>query len=168
MKAKIISAVVKDGKARQITVNTELTPSIGIHIVGMNDISIRTFLLMTIRAMQNEEFRIPGRKICLVFEPEVTDYDGNYFEFPAAVGIIVASGQARLRELDRCILTGRLDSDGRLGDLPDPMALAEYARERDMLAVMPQMQALSLPKEFIDHTLMIDSLYELVEVLKIK
>ena len=38
MKAKIISAVVKDGKSRQITVNTELTPSIGIHIVGMNDI----------------------------------------------------------------------------------------------------------------------------------
>ena len=34
MKAKIISAVVKDGKARQITVNTELTPGIGIHIVG--------------------------------------------------------------------------------------------------------------------------------------
>ena len=61
MKAQIISAVVKDGKARQITVNTELTPSIGVHIVGMNDISIRTFLLMTIRAMQNEEFRIPGR-----------------------------------------------------------------------------------------------------------
>ena len=84
------------------------------------------------------------------------------------MGIIVASGQARLRELDRCILTGRLDSDGRLGDLPDPMALAEYARERDMLAVMPQMQALSLPKELIDYTLMIDSLYELVEVLKIK
>ena len=168
MKVKIISAVIKDGKARQITVNTELTPGIGIHIVGMNDISIRTFLLTTITALQNEEFRIPGRKISLVFDPEVTDFEGDFFELPAAVGIIVASGQARLRELDRCILTGRLDSDGRLGDLPDPMALAEYARERDMLAVMPQMQALSLPKELIDHTLMIDSLYELVEVLKIK
>ena len=168
MKAKIISAVVKDGKARQITVNTELTPSIGVHIVGMNDISIRTFLLMTIRAMQNEEFRIPGRKICLVFEPEVTDYDGNYFEFPAAEGIIVASGQARLRALDRCILTGRLCSDGRLGELPDPRALAEYARANDMLAVMPQSQALGLPKELIDYTLMIDSLYELIEILKEK
>ena len=168
MKAKIISAVVKDGKARQITVNTELTPSIGVHIVGMNDISIRTFLLMTIRAMQNEEFRIPGRKICLVFEPEVTDFEGDYFEFPAAVAIIVGTRQATLRDLDRSILTGRLESDGRLGDLPDPLALAEYARERDMLAVMPRMQALSLPKELIGHTLMIDSLHELIEVLKIK
>ena len=45
---------------------------------------------------------------------------------------------------------------------------AEYARERDMLAVMPRMQALSLPKELIGHTLMIDSLHELIEVLKIK
>jgi len=168
MKAKIISAVVKDGKARQITVNTELTPSIGIHIVGMNDISIRTFLLMTITALQNEEFRIPGRKICLVFDPEVADFEGDFFELPAAVGIIVASGQARLRELDRCILTGRLDFYGRLGDIPDPKALAEYAREKDMIAVMPQWQALSLPKELIDHTLMIDSFYELIEVLKIR
>ena len=168
MKAQIISAVVKDGQVRQIMLNTELTSSIGIHIVGMNDISIRTFLLMTIRAMQNEEFRIPGRKICLVFEPEVTDYDGNYFEFPAAVGIIVASGQARLRVLDRCILPGRLCSDGRLGELSDPRALGEYARENDMLAVMPQSQALGLPKELIDYTLMIDSLYELIEILKEK
>lgn len=166
MKAKIISAVVKDGKARQITVNTELTQGIGIHIIGMDDISIRTFLLSTITAMQNEEFRVPGKKICLAFDPEITDYEDNYFELPAAVGIVVASGQARLRELDRCILTGRLDFYGRLGDIPDPKALAEYAREKDMLAVMPQMQALSLPKELIDHTLMIDSLHELIEVLK--
>lgn len=31
MKAQIISAVVKDGKARQVMVNTELTSGIGIH-----------------------------------------------------------------------------------------------------------------------------------------
>ena len=85
-----------------------------------------------------------------------------------AVSIIVASGQARLRALDRCILTGRLCSDGRLGELPDPRALAEYARANDMLAVMPQSQALGLPKELIDSTLMIDSLYELIEMLKEK
>ena len=127
MKAKIISAVVKDDKARQVTVNTELTPGIGIHIIGMDDILIRTFLLMTIRAMQNEEFRVPGKKICIVFDQEVKDYEDNYFEFPAAVGIIVASGQARLRELDKCILTGRLDSDGRLGDIPDPLSPQEKA-----------------------------------------
>ena len=168
MKEQIISAVVKDGQVRQIMLNTELTSSIGIHIVGMSDISIRTFLLSTIRAMQNENFRVPGKKICLVFDPEITDYRDNFFELPAAVGIIVASGQARLRALDRCILTGRLCSDGRLGELPDPRALAEYARANDMLAVMPQSQALGLPKELIDYTLMIDSLYELIEMLKEK
>ena len=168
MKAKIISAVVKDGKARQIAVNTEVTPGFGIHIVGMNDISIKTLLLGTLLAIHNERIWIPKRKICLVFGPEVTDFEGDYFEFPAAVAIIVGTRQATLRDLDRCILTGRLESDGRLGDLPDPLALAEYARERDMLAVMPRMQALSLPKELIGHTLMIDSLHELIEVLKIK
>ena len=168
MKAQIISAVVKDGQVRQIMLNTELTSSIGIHIVGMNDISIRTFLLSTIRAMQNENFRVPAKKICLMYDPEITYNKDNYFELPAAVGIIVASGQARLRVLDRCILTGRLCSDGRLGDLPDPRALAEYARANDMLAVMPQSQTLGLPKELIDYTLMIDSLYELIEMLKEK
>ena len=168
MIAKIISAIVKDGKARQIDVNTEVTPGFFIHIAGMNDISIKTLLFGTLLAMHNERIWIPKRKICLVFEPEVTDFEGDFFEFPAAVAIIVGTRQATLRDLDRCILTGRLESDGRLGDLPDPLALAEYARERDMLAVTPQMQALSLPKELIDHTLMIDSLHELIEVLKIK
>ena len=166
MKAKIISAIVKDGKARQIDVNTEVTPGFFIHIAGMNDISIKTLLFGTLLAMHNERIWIPTRKICLVFEPEVTDFEGDYFEFPAAVAIIVGTRQATLRDLDRCILTGRLESDGRLGDLPDPLALAEYARERNMLAVMPRMQALSLPKELIGHTLMIDSLHELIEVLK--
>ena len=166
MKAKIISAIVKDGKARQIDVNTEVTPGVFIHIAGMNDISIKTLLFGTLLAMHNERIWIPKRKICLVFEPEVTDFEGDYFEFPAAVAIIVGTRQATLRDLDRCILTGRLESDGRLGDLPDPLALAEYARERNMLAVMPRMQALSLPKELIGHTLMIDSLHELIEVLK--
>lgn len=168
MKAQIISAVVKDCMTRQIMVNTELTPGIGIHIVGMDDISIRTFLLSTIMAMQNEDFRVPGKKICIVFDPEITDFEGNYFELPTALGIIVASGQAKLRALDRCIFTGRLDSDGRLGDIPDPKALAEYARENYMLAVMSQSQAFSLSKELRQYVLMADSLSEIIECLKIR
>lgn len=46
--------------------------------------------------------------------------------------------------------------------------LAEYARANGMLAVMPQSQALGLPKELVDYTLMIDSLYELIEMLKVE
>ena len=115
--------------------------------------------------MQCFDAYFPGKKICLVFDPEITDFEGNYFELPAAVGIIVASGQARLRELDRCILTGRLDSDGRLGDLPDPKALAEYARDHDMQAVMSQSQAFSLCKELRQYVLMVDTLSEIVHCL---
>ena len=166
MKAQIISAVVKDGKARQVMVNTELTSGIGLHIIGMNDISIRTFLLMTITAMQNEKFRVPRKKICLVFDPEIKDFEDNYFELPAALGIIVASGQAELRALDRCIFTGRLDSEGRLGELPEPEALAEYARDRGMLAVMSQRQALSLSKGLREYVLMVDTLSEIIDMLK--
>ena len=39
MKAQIISAVVKDGQVRQIMLNTELTSSIGIHIVGIREVT---------------------------------------------------------------------------------------------------------------------------------
>ena len=61
--------------------------------------------------------------------------------------------------------TGRLDSDGRLGDIPDPKALAEYARDKDMLAVMSQSQAFSLCKELRQYVLMVDTLSEIVHCL---
>lgn len=46
-----------------VTVETDITAGLGIHLVGLADAAVKESLLRTITAMQSMDFRIPGKKI---------------------------------------------------------------------------------------------------------
>ena len=46
-----------------VTVEVDITPGIGIHLVGMADIAVKESLLRTITALQSLGYHIPGKKI---------------------------------------------------------------------------------------------------------
>ncbi len=168
MATEINTAVIKDGKVMQVKVSTDITPGVGIHLLGINDKTIRDCLLRTITAMQSQGYFIPGRKICTEIDPDLSCLDECHCDLPIAIGIIMSSEQVDLREVNRCLIMGQLNLDGTLRDIHEPQAMAEYARSNDLLVTMPMYQALTLPKELIEYTLMVDSLSELVEILKVK
>ena len=48
-----------------VTVETDITSGLGIHLVGLADAAVKESLLRTITAMQSMDFRIPGKKIVI-------------------------------------------------------------------------------------------------------
>ena len=48
-----------------VTVEVDITPGIGIHLVGMADIAVKESLLRTITALQSLGYHIPGKKIVI-------------------------------------------------------------------------------------------------------
>ena len=167
MATEINTAVIMDGKVRQVWVSTDITAGVGIHLLGMDDKTIRECLLRTITAMQSQGYYIPGRKICTVIDPYLSGQDECHFDLPIAMGIMMSSGQVNLREVNRCMIMGQLNIDGTLCDIPEPQTMAEYARSNGLLVTMPMYQALTLPKELRQNVLMVDSLSDIVELMKI-
>lgn len=167
MATEINTAVIKDGKVMQVKVSTDITPGVGIHLLGINDKTIRDCLLRTITAMQSQGYFIPGRKICTEIDPDLSGLDECHCDLPIAIGIMMSSEQVDLREVNRCLIMGQLNLDGTLRDIHEPQAMAEYARSNDLLVTMPMYQALTLPKELRPNVLMVDSLSDIVELMKI-
>ena len=52
-----------------VTVEVDITPGIGIHLVGMADIAVKESLLRTITALQSLGYHIPGKKIVINLAP---------------------------------------------------------------------------------------------------
>ena len=52
-----------------VTVETDITAGLGIHLVGLADAAVKESLLRTITAMQSMDFRIPGKKIVINLAP---------------------------------------------------------------------------------------------------
>ena len=76
-----------------VTVEIDIHPGIGLHLVGLADAAVKESLLRTITALQSMGFRIPGRKIVINLAPADVKKEGAYLDLPIALGILLASEQ---------------------------------------------------------------------------
>ena len=56
-------------EAVHITVEIDIAPGLGLHLVGLADAAVKESLLRTITALQSLGFRIPGKKIVINLAP---------------------------------------------------------------------------------------------------
>ena len=52
-------------QAVDVTVEVDISPGIGIHLVGLADAAVKESLLRTITALTSLGFRVPGKKIVI-------------------------------------------------------------------------------------------------------
>lgn len=114
-------------EAVAVTVEVNVGPGIGIHLVGLADAAVRESLLRTTTALQSLGFRIPGKKIVINLAPADMHKKGSGYDLPIAAGIIAASGQACLDAAERFVIMGELGLDGSVRDVPGALPIAEYA-----------------------------------------
>ncbi|MBR6346959.1 MAG: YifB family Mg chelatase-like AAA ATPase [Bacteroidales bacterium] len=110
-----------------VTVEVDIDNGVGLHLVGLADVAVKESLLRTVTAMQSCGFRIPGRKIVINLAPADMHKQGTAYDLPIAIGIIAASSQAQICNLDRFLLAGELGLDGGLRYVSGALPLAEYA-----------------------------------------
>lgn len=149
-----------------VTVEVDIVPGIGIHLVGLADTAVKESLLRTITALQSLGFSIPGRKIVINLAPADLHKSGSGYDLPIAVGIIAASGQAEFPDLETCLVMGELGLDGAVRDISGALPFVDLARTRGLKAcVLPLHSALEAV-EFTDIDVYgVESLSDVVQVL---
>ena len=122
-----------------VTVEIDIAPGLGIHLVGLADAAVKESLLRTITALQSLGFRIPGKKIVINLAPADMHKKGSGYDVPIALGIIAASGQRELPLLEKFMIMGELGLDGSIRDVPGALPTVELARKLELMGcILPK------------------------------
>lgn len=129
-------------RAVPVTVEVDISSGIGIHLVGLADVAVKESLLRIMTALQSLGFKIPGRKTVINLAPADMRKNGSGYDLPIAVGIIAASSQCKLVDVDKFIIMGELGLDGSVRPVPGAISIAEYSAEAGFKAcILPEESA---------------------------
>ena len=132
-----------------ILVEVEITLGVGIHLVGLADAAVKESLLRTVTALQAKGFHIPGKKIVINLAPADMHKQGSGYDISIALGIIAASGQRALPDLEKYLIMGELGLDGSIRPVSGALPMVELALRLGLKGcILPEESAL----EAVDYT----------------
>ena len=167
MLVNIIGAKCIGIDAVPVTVEVDVVPGIGIHLVGLADTAVKESLLRTITALQALEYHIPGRKIVINLAPADLHKSGSGYDLPIALGIIAASGQRELCGLDRFLIMGELGLDASVRPVPGALPYAEMAVSLGLDGcILPTMSALEAVEYRSAKIYGVDNLEQVLSILE--
>lgn len=150
-----------------VTVEVDITRGIGIHLVGLADAAVKESLLRTITAMQTLGYHVPGKKIVINLAPADLQKNGSGYDLPIALGIIAASGQVEMPDLDKYLIMGELGLDGSVRKVPGALPYAELAmRKKCRGCILPVRAALELSELEGIEVYGIETLQEAISILQ--
>lgn len=150
-----------------VTVEVDITKGIGIHLVGLADAAVKESLLRTITAMQTLGYHVPGKKIVINLAPADLQKNGSGYDLPIALGIIAASEQVEMPDLDKYLIMGELGLDGSVRKVPGALPYAELAaRKKCRGCILPVRSALELSEIEGIEVYGIESLQDAISILQ--
>lgn len=129
MLTKVFGSAVFGVEATAITVEVNIDRGVGYHLVGLPDNAIKESNYRIAAALQNNGYKIPGKKITINMAPADLRKEGSAYDLTLALGILTASGQIRAENLDRYVIMGELSLDGSLQPIKGALPIAIRARE---------------------------------------
>lgn len=97
-------------------------------VVGIPDMAVKESKERIKSALKNSGLMIPGRKILVNLAPADIKKEGTCLDLPIAIGILTASEQLYVLDLETTYFLGELSLDGSLRDVRGalPMAITAY------------------------------------------
>ena len=129
MLKKIYASAVFGVEASTITVEVNVDKGIGYHLVGLPDNAIKESNYRIAAALQNNGYKIPGKKITINMAPADLRKEGSAYDLTLAVGILSASSQIKADNIDEYLIMGELSLDGSLQPIKGALPIAVKARE---------------------------------------
>ncbi len=129
MLKKVFASAVFGVEASTITVEVNVDKGVGYHLVGLPDNAIKESNYRIAAALQNNGFRIPGKKITINMAPADLRKEGSSYDLTLAVGILAASNQIKAENLEDYLIMGELSLDGSLQPIKGALPIAVKARE---------------------------------------
>ena len=130
-------------EAVPITIEVNITLGVGIHLTGLADAAVKESLLRTVTALQSKGFHIPGKKIVINLAPADLHKQGSGYDIPIALGIIAASGQVDMPDLEKYLIMGELGLDASIRKVNGALPMVELAiRQKLKGCILPEESAL--------------------------
>jgi len=129
MLKKVFGSAVFGVEATTITVEVNVDAGVGYHLVGLPDNAIKESNFRIAAALQNNGYKIPGKKIIINMSPADLRKEGSAYDLTLAVGILVASKQIIADDLEKYLIMGELSLDGNLQPIKGALPIAVKARE---------------------------------------
>ncbi|WGF91806.1 YifB family Mg chelatase-like AAA ATPase [Aequorivita marisscotiae] len=143
MLTKVYGSAVFGVEATTITVEVNVDIGVGYHLVGLPDNAIRESNFRIAAALQNNGYKIPGKKLILNMSPADLRKEGSAYDLTLAMGVLVATGQiAELNPLSEYIIMGELSLDGNLQPIRGALPISLKAKEEGFRGfILPKQNA---------------------------
>jgi len=101
-----------------------------VNVVGLPDMAIKESKERVRAAIKNSDLEFPLKRITINLSPADTKKEGSHFDLPIALGILGASMQIPLDELENTLVLGELSLDGKTNKVSGvlPMLLEVYSK----------------------------------------
>ena len=130
MLAKVFSAAVwgVDAYAVEVEANATYGKVVTV-VVGLPDVAVKESRDRVITAVNNSAFKYPYGRVTINLAPADVKKEGPSFDLPMALGIVAASDQLPLRDLDQYWVVGELALTGDVRAIKGALAIALSARK---------------------------------------
>lgn len=165
---KVFCATCIGIDAVTVTVEVDMSPGVGIHLVGLPDSAVRESLLRVFTALGSYGFTVPGRKIIVNLAPADMRKEGSAFDLAIALGIIAVSEKVSMPHLGEYVIMGELALDGTVRPVPGALPAAIHARDAGFRGcILPRSSA----EEAVDienvRILGVDKLSQVIDILSL-
>ena len=129
MLVKVYGSAFFGVEATTITIEVNIVKGVGYHLVGLPDNAIKESNYRIAAALQNNQYKIPGKRITINMAPADLRKEGSAYDLPIAMGILAASGQIKSENIGSYLIMGELSLDGSLQPIRGALPIAIKARE---------------------------------------
>lgn len=140
MLTKVYGSAVFGVEATTITVEVNINRGIGYHLVGLPDNAIKESNYRIAAALQNNGYKIPGKKITINMAPADLRKEGSAYDLTLALGILASSDQIRSENIEKYLIMGELSLDGSVQPIKGALPIAIQAQKEGF-------EGFILPKE---------------------
>ena len=142
MLKKVFASAVFGVEASTVVVEVNVDKGIGYHLVGLPDNAIKESNFRIAAALQNNGYKIPGKKIIINMSPADLRKEGSAYDLTLAIGILAASDQIKADNLEDFLIMGELSLDGTLQPIKGALPIAIKAREEGFKGfILPKQNA---------------------------
>lgn len=125
MLIKVFGSAIHGVDATTITVEVSVDKGIKFFLVGLPDSAVKESQQRVRNALAESGWHMPRKQVTINMAPADIRKEGSAYDLPIAVGILAASEQMVMANLERTIIMGELSLDGSLQSITGalPMAL---------------------------------------------
>jgi len=131
MLARVLSAALRGVEAALVRVEVDVSAGLpAFHTVGLPDSAVRESRERVRSAIRNAGFAFPSDRITVNLAPADLRKEGASFDLPIALGILGATAELDVDELDKFAVVGELALNGQIQPVRGVLAVGLACRRR--------------------------------------